>query len=65
MTVLQLSTGGGGGNILRSLKALFRRDLAVAQSADPSTPSACGGLSRRGFSTPTSFRSRQCRRKSA
>ena len=35
MTVLLLSTGGGGGNILRSLKALFRRDLAVAQSADP------------------------------
>ena len=35
MTVLLLSTGGGGGNILRSLKALFRRDLEVAQSADP------------------------------
>ncbi len=35
MTVLLLSTGGGGGNILRSLKALFRRDLTVAQSADP------------------------------
>jgi cell division GTPase FtsZ len=35
VTVLLLSTGGGGGNILRSLKALFRRDLTVAQSADP------------------------------
>jgi len=35
VTVLLLSTGGGGGNILRSLKALFRRDLEVAQSADP------------------------------
>ena len=35
MTVLLLSTGGGGGNILRSLKALFRRDLTVAQRADP------------------------------
>ena len=35
MTGPLLSTGGGGGNILRSLKALFRRDLAVAQSADP------------------------------
>ena len=35
MTVLLLSTGGGGGNILRSLKALVRRDLTVAQSADP------------------------------
>ena len=35
MTVLLLGTGGGGGNILRSLKALFRRDLTVAQSADP------------------------------
>jgi cell division GTPase FtsZ len=35
VTVLLLSTGGGGGSILRSLKALFRRDLTVAQSADP------------------------------
>ena len=35
MTVLLLSTGGGGGNILRSLKALVRRDLTVAQRADP------------------------------
>jgi cell division GTPase FtsZ len=35
VTVLLLSTGGGGGNILRSLKALFRRDLTVAQGADP------------------------------
>jgi cell division GTPase FtsZ len=30
-----LSTGGGGGNILRSVKALFDRDLAVTQQADP------------------------------
>jgi len=35
VTVLLLSTGGGGGNILRSLKALVRRDLTVAQRADP------------------------------
>jgi cell division GTPase FtsZ len=35
MHILLLSAGGGGGNILRSLKAAFRRDLAVAQQADP------------------------------
>ena len=29
-----MSLGGGGGNILRSLKALFRRDLIVTQKAD-------------------------------
>jgi len=27
--------GGGGGNILRSLKNLFRRDLIVTQKTDP------------------------------
>jgi cell division GTPase FtsZ len=35
VNILLLSTGGGGGNILRSLKTLFRRDLIVAQKADP------------------------------
>ena len=35
MTVLILSLGGGGGNILRSLKALFRRDLTTVQENDP------------------------------
>jgi cell division GTPase FtsZ len=35
MHILLLSTGGGGGNILRSVKATFRRDVAVAQKADP------------------------------
>jgi cell division GTPase FtsZ len=35
VNVLLLSLGGGGGNILRSLKALFRRDLAVTQKVDP------------------------------
>ena len=35
MHILLLSAGGGGGNILRSLKAAFRRDLAVTQQADP------------------------------
>jgi len=35
MHILLLSTGGGGGNILRSVKASFRRDLAVTQKADP------------------------------
>src|SRR6187399_2672382 len=29
-----MSTGGGGGNILRSLKTLFRQDLMVAQKTD-------------------------------
>jgi cell division GTPase FtsZ len=35
MTILILSLGGGGGNILRSVKALFRRDLAAVQQTDP------------------------------
>jgi cell division GTPase FtsZ len=35
VNILLLSTGGGGGNILRSLKALFRRDLVVTQKTDP------------------------------
>jgi cell division GTPase FtsZ len=34
MNILILSLGGGGGNILRSVKALFRRDLAAAQQTD-------------------------------
>ena len=34
MNILLLSAGGGGGNILRSLKTSFRRDLAVTQQAD-------------------------------
>jgi cell division GTPase FtsZ len=33
--LLLLSTGGGGGNILRSVKALFAQDLAVTEKADP------------------------------
>jgi cell division GTPase FtsZ len=35
MNILLISTGGGGGNILRSLKALFARDVAVAHKTDP------------------------------
>ena len=35
MHILLLSAGGGGGNILRSVKASFRRDLAVTQKAEP------------------------------
>jgi cell division GTPase FtsZ len=35
MTILILSLGGGGGNILRSVKALFRQDLATVQQNDP------------------------------
>ena len=34
MNVLLLGLGGGGGNILRSLKTLFQRDLVVAQKTD-------------------------------
>src|SRR5678815_4929664 len=34
MHILLLSAGGGGGNILRSVKAAFRRDLTVTQRAD-------------------------------
>ena len=34
MQILLLSTGGGGGNILRSLKASFERDLAVTRQSD-------------------------------
>ena len=34
MNILFLSLGGGGGNILRSVKELFRRDLAVTQKTD-------------------------------
>ena len=34
MNILLLSTGGGGGNILRSLKTLFARDVAIAQKTD-------------------------------
>jgi len=32
--ILLLSTGGGGGNILRSIKTLFRQDLAAVQKSD-------------------------------
>ena len=34
MQILLLSAGGGGGNILRSVKASFERDLAVTHKAD-------------------------------
>ena len=34
MNILLLSLGGGGGNILRSAKELFLRDLAVTQKTD-------------------------------
>ena len=34
MNILLLGAGGGGGNILRSLKSLFRQDLAIAEEAD-------------------------------
>ena len=35
MKILLLSTGGGGGNILRSVKMLFDRDLTVTARTDP------------------------------
>jgi cell division GTPase FtsZ len=34
MHILLISAGGGGGNILRSVKASFRRDLVTIQKAD-------------------------------
>jgi cell division GTPase FtsZ len=34
VNLLLLSTGGGGGNIVRSVKALFHRDLAVTRQVD-------------------------------
>src|SRR5262245_34699838 len=34
MHILLISAGGGGGNILRSVKASFRRDLATIRKAD-------------------------------
>ena len=34
MNILLLSLGGGGGNILRSVKALYQRDLAIAEQTD-------------------------------
>jgi len=34
VNILLVSLGGGGGNILRSVKALFRRDLAVSEQMD-------------------------------
>ena len=34
MSILLLSAGGGGGNILRSLKTLFARDVAIAHETD-------------------------------
>jgi len=35
VNILLLSAGGGGGNILRSVKTLFQRDVEVAQQTDP------------------------------
>jgi cell division GTPase FtsZ len=35
MNILLLSAGGGGGNILRSLNATFRRDVTLTQQTDP------------------------------
>jgi cell division GTPase FtsZ len=35
VNILILSSGGGGGNILRSLKTMFHRDLIVTQKSDP------------------------------
>jgi cell division GTPase FtsZ len=35
MNILLMSLGGGGGNILRSVKTLFHRDLVVSEKTDP------------------------------
>lgn len=34
MNILLLSLGGGGGNIVRSVKTLFRRDLTISEQTD-------------------------------
>jgi cell division GTPase FtsZ len=34
VNILLLSTGGGGGNIVRSVKAMFHRDVTATQQAD-------------------------------
>ena len=34
MSILLVSTGGGGGNILRSLKTLFARDVAIMMTGE-------------------------------
>jgi cell division GTPase FtsZ len=34
MSILLIGSGGGGGNILRSLKTLFARDVAIADETD-------------------------------
>jgi cell division GTPase FtsZ len=34
VNILLLSLGGGGGNILRSVKTLFRRDVTISQETD-------------------------------
>src|SRR5215510_6353911 len=47
MNILHLSAGGGGGNILRSVKASFQRDLAVTQQSD----SRCAESLRRAVKT--------------
>ena len=52
---LLLSTGGGGGNILRSVKALFEQDLAVTrESRSPHKWNDCEPRWRRASSIPTS-----------
>ena len=56
MHILLLSAGGGGGNILRSLKAAFRRDLAVTHQADPQYASDSGAQSPLDSWIPTSLR---------
>ena len=54
MNILLMSTGGGGGNILRSLKTLFARDVAIAQKTDAAYAERLRRAVTRGFSTPTS-----------
>ena len=63
MSILLLSLGGGGGNILRSLKAMFRSDLLVTQKSDPKYAERSDGRSARGSSTRTSSRCPTCRGK--
>ena len=43
MNILLMSTGGGGGNILRSLKTLFDLDVSVTRQTDPEYASRLEG----------------------
>ena len=63
--ILLASTGGGGGNILRSIKALFRQDLALAQKTDARYAERLRRALTTRFLDTTSSRSSRCRQRGA